>query len=81
MHETFFLVLGLVRLLTVASLLLPLANRINFPYTVLLALAGGVLGAITMGGKANIPTCRVIETVLTFLHCFSPNGSCWHKAT
>ena len=51
MHETFFLVLGLIGLLTVASLLLPLANRINFPYTVLLALAGGVLGAITMGGR------------------------------
>lgn len=41
----FFLVLGLVGLLTVASLLFPLANRINIPYTVLLALAGGVLSA------------------------------------
>jgi len=48
MHETFFLVMGLVGLLTVASLMLPLANRINFPYTVLLALAGAVLGIITM---------------------------------
>ncbi|GGK78264.1 cation:proton antiporter domain-containing protein [Amphritea balenae] len=48
MHETFFLVMGLVGLLTVASLMLPLANRINFPYTVLLALAGSVLGILTM---------------------------------
>ena len=59
MHETFFLVLGLVRLLTVASLLLPLANRINFPYTVLLALAGGVLGAITMAlGEGEHPNLQ-----------------------
>ncbi|WP_432470996.1 cation:proton antiporter [Amphritea sp. HPY] len=57
MHETFFLVLGLVGLLTVASLLLPLANRISFPYTVLLALAGGILGAITMAmGEGTHPT-------------------------
>ncbi len=48
MHETFFLMLGLVGLLTVSSLLLPLANRINFPYTVLLALAGCVLGLLVL---------------------------------
>mgnify|MGYP000559909797 CR=1 FL=1 len=48
MHETLFLVLGLVGLLTIASLLLPLANRINFPYTVLLALAGSLLGGLVL---------------------------------
>ncbi|OMH33740.1 cation:proton antiporter [Motiliproteus sp. MSK22-1] len=48
MHETFFLVLGLAGLLTVSSLLLPLANRINFPYTVLLALAGSMLGMLVL---------------------------------
>lgn len=48
MHETFLLVLGLVGLLTIASLLLPIANRINFPYTVLLAVAGSLLGAIVL---------------------------------
>ncbi|MEH6822412.1 MAG: cation:proton antiporter [Motiliproteus sp.] len=48
MHDTFFLVLGLVGLLTIASLLLPLANRINFPYTVLLALAGSLLGVLVL---------------------------------
>ncbi|MGF1759291.1 cation:proton antiporter [Photobacterium sagamiensis] len=48
MHETFLLVLGLVGLLTIASLLLPIANRINFPYTVLLAAAGSLLGGIVL---------------------------------
>ncbi|RWX56073.1 cation:proton antiporter [Photobacterium chitinilyticum] len=48
MHETFLLVLGLVGLLTIASLLLPIANRINFPYTVLLAVAGCILGGIVL---------------------------------
>lgn len=48
MHETFLLVLGLVGLLTIASLLLPIANRINFPYTVLLAVAGSLLGGIVL---------------------------------
>lgn len=55
MHDTLFLVLGLVGLLTIASLLLPLANRINFPYTVLLALAGTLLGVLVMlwGGQVR----------------------------
>ncbi|MDX1301249.1 cation:proton antiporter [Photobacterium sp.] len=48
MHQTFLLVLGLVGLLTIASLLLPIANRINFPYTVLLAAAGSLLGGIVL---------------------------------
>ncbi|WP_299017564.1 cation:proton antiporter [uncultured Photobacterium sp.] len=51
MHETFLLVLGLVGLLTIASLLLPIANRINFPYTVLLAVAGCLLGGIVMAAS------------------------------
>ncbi|NHN39806.1 cyclic nucleotide-binding domain-containing protein [Pseudomaricurvus alcaniphilus] len=44
MHGTIFLILGLAGLLTIASLLQPLALRLNFPYTVLLAAAGIVLG-------------------------------------
>ena len=48
MHETFFLVLGLISLLTIASFLLPIANRINFPYTVLLAVVGSLLGIILL---------------------------------
>lgn len=48
MHEALFLVLGLAGLLFIASFLLPLANRLNFPYTVLLAVAGSGLGAIVL---------------------------------
>ena len=48
MHESLFLVLGLAGLLFIASFLLPIANRLNFPYTVLLALAGSVLGGIVL---------------------------------
>ena len=58
MHETFFLILGLVGLLTVSSLMLPLANRLNFPYTVLLALAGCFLGLLVLvlddGGQTGL---------------------------
>lgn len=55
MHETFLLVLGLVGLLTIASLLLPIANRINFPYTVLLAVAGCLLGGIVLAASGSHP--------------------------
>ncbi len=48
MNETFFLVLGLVGLLAVSSLMLPLANRFNFPYTVSLAVAGSLLGLLVL---------------------------------
>ncbi|MDX1653826.1 MAG: cation:proton antiporter, partial [Candidatus Competibacteraceae bacterium] len=48
MHETFSLILGLAGLLTIASFLLPIARRLNFPYTVLLAVAGSVLGGIVL---------------------------------
>lgn len=48
MHETLFLILGLAGLLTIASILLPIAQRLNFPYTVLLAVAGSVLGGIVL---------------------------------
>ena len=45
-HEVLLTVLGLTTLLGVAVLLLPLAKRWNFPYTVLLAAFGCVLGFI-----------------------------------
>ena len=48
MQETFLLILGLAGLLTIASFLLPLANRLKFPYTVLLAAAGSILGVIVL---------------------------------
>lgn len=55
MDATFLWVLGLISLLTLASLLLPLANRIRFPYSVLLAAAGGLLGALLLGTRGVEP--------------------------
>jgi len=39
-------VLGLIFILTIAVLLLPVAKRVNFPHTVLLAIVGIALGAV-----------------------------------
>jgi len=44
----FLVVLGLFVLLFIASLLVPVARRLNFPFTVLLAAAGVVLGIIVL---------------------------------
>ena len=44
----FLVVLGIFVLLLIASLLQPAAKRLNFPFTVLLAAAGVVLGVIVM---------------------------------
>ncbi len=66
MHETFLLVLGLVGLLTIASLLLPIANRINFPYTVLLAVAGCMLGGIVLA-TSNLDPPGILGDFLTSL--------------
>ena len=46
MHETFVTVLGLTGLLAITSLLLPVARRLNFPYTVLLAAVGIIFGFV-----------------------------------
>ena len=49
MEDTIIVVLGLTGLLAITSLLLPVAQRINFPYTVLLAAVGIVFGiAVTL---------------------------------
>ncbi|OLQ75501.1 hypothetical protein BIT28_22995 [Photobacterium proteolyticum] len=66
MHETFLLVLGLIGLLTIASLLLPIANRINFPYTVLLAVAGSLLGGIVLA-TSNLDPPGILGDFLTSL--------------
>lgn len=55
MDTTLLWVLGLIGLLTLASLLLPLANRIRFPYSALLAAAGGLLGALLLGVGGSPP--------------------------
>ncbi len=44
MEDTIVVVLGLTGLLAITSLLLPVARRLNFPYTVLLAAVGVVFG-------------------------------------
>ncbi|MCZ6743687.1 MAG: hypothetical protein O7D31_03260, partial [Alphaproteobacteria bacterium] len=41
-------VLGLTGLLALAVLMLPVAGRVNFPYTVLLAAVGVLLGVIVL---------------------------------
>ncbi len=46
MEHPFITVLGLTGLLAITSLLLPLARRMAFPYTVLLALVGIAFGAL-----------------------------------
>lgn len=47
MHDVVITVLGLTGLLALVTLLLPLARRLNFPYTVLLAAVGIGLGMLT----------------------------------
>ena len=41
--------------MTLAVLLLPLANRLNFPHTVLLAAAGIILGLVADAAAGNLP--------------------------
>lgn len=60
MHNLYLIVLGLFALLLLAGLLMPLAKKLNFPFTVLLAAAGVILGIIiiaidkpTSGGIAG----------------------------
>ena len=48
MEHIWITVFGLVGLLGLASLMLPLANRLNIPHTVLLAAVGCILGIIGM---------------------------------
>ena len=54
MHETYLTVFGITALLATTSLCMPLARKLNFPYTVLLAAVGIFLGAIvTLLGKVE----------------------------
>ncbi len=55
MEQIWLPVLGLIFILTLAVLLLPLANRLNFPHTVLLAAAGIILGLVADAVAANLP--------------------------
>lgn len=46
MHETGMILFGVTGLLALATLLVPLANRINIPFSIVLASAGILLGLI-----------------------------------
>ncbi len=59
-------VLGLTSLLTLAVLMLPVARRLNFPYTIFLALIGIGLGLIVQLGD-KIATDGVAGEILTAL--------------
>jgi CPA1 family monovalent cation:H+ antiporter len=50
MHDIGLIVFGLTGLLALTSLLPPLARRLRLPYSVLLALAGSVLGFLVLTG-------------------------------
>lgn len=77
MGEVYLTVLGLFGLLTIAVLMLPAARRLNFPYTVLVAFVGILLGIVVqfsgLGGHGrpdsffNIPILNeLIEAIGTF---------------
>ena len=59
-------VLGLTSLLTLAVLMLPVARRLNFPYTIFLALIGIGLGLIVRAGD-RIATDGAAGEILTAL--------------
>ncbi|MFT5510759.1 MAG: CPA1 family monovalent cation:H+ antiporter, partial [Hyphomicrobiaceae bacterium] len=48
MEHIYLPILGLMVLLAVAVLMLPVANRLNLPHTVALAVVGGVIGGLAM---------------------------------
>jgi len=51
MPEVAVTILGITGLLALASLLPPLANRVNLPFSVLLAIAGCALGGLVVLGR------------------------------
>ena len=55
MEQIWLPVLGLIFILTLAVLLVPVANRLNFPHTVLLAVAGIALGYLTETTAVQMP--------------------------
>ncbi len=63
MSATWITVLGLTGLLAFAVLMLPAAKRLNFPYTVLLAAVGTLLGLI----ETVIGTTQLFQPVNDFL--------------
>ncbi len=48
MGHVFLPILGLMVLMAVAVLMVPVANRLNLPHTVALAVVGGVIGVLAL---------------------------------
>jgi len=73
MHEVILTVFGVTILLGLVSLLLPLAERLSFPYAVMLALVGIALGALTSlaSGAAH---GTVLGDIIGTLNHFEPSA-------
>ena len=69
MPEIAVSILGITGLLALASLLPPIANRINLPFSVLLAAAGCALGAVVSIGR-SMPETGVFGDFVTALRSF-----------
>jgi CPA1 family monovalent cation:H+ antiporter len=71
-HHIWATVLGLIGLLGLAVAMVPVAGRLNFPYTVLLAVVGialGALGYVDLSGLG--PTLGPLGDFLAAAHGFS----------
>ena len=70
MEQIWLPVLGLIIILTLAVLLLPAANKLNFPHTVLLAVVGIVLGLLADAATTYLPHGIISEVFrsLSSLH-------------
>ena len=69
MDHVWLQVLVLTVLLAVAVLMLPIANRLQFPYTVLLALLGCTIGAVQVLVPST-PTLGIISDFMEALRSF-----------
>ena len=68
-HQVWVSVLGLTAVLGFAVLLLPAANRVNVPYTVVLAAFGVILGFVS--SLANTQALGPVGDILDGLHGFN----------
>ena len=70
MAQIWLPVLGLIFILTLAVLLVPLAKKLNFPHTVLLAAAGIIIGLVADAAATNLPHGILADTLrsLSSLH-------------
>lgn len=73
MHEVILTVFGVTILLGLVSLLLPLAERLSFPYAVILALVGVALGALT-SVTSDAAHGTVLGDIIGTLNKFEPSA-------